>query len=75
MALTDKRLTDDNYKWLENNAYKYGFIIRYPKDKEFITGYEFENWHIRYVGNEAAKIIHDNNLTLEEYVDLYIVKY
>lgn len=75
MALTDKRLTDDNYKWLENNAYKYGFIIRYPKDKEFITGYEFENWHIRYVGKDNAKIIHDNNLTLEEYVDLYIVKY
>ena len=65
------RLTDENYAWLEKNAYKYGFIIRYPKDKEFITGYQFENWHIRYVGKDNAKIIYDNNLTLEEYIDLY----
>lgn len=74
-ALSNTRLTDDNYEWLHNNAYKYGFIIRFPKDKEFITGYQFENWHIRYVGEEAAKIIYDNNLTLEEYIDLYITKY
>lgn len=65
------RLTDENYAWLEKNAYKYGFIIRYPKDKEFITGYQFENWHIRYVGKDNAKIIYENNLTLEEYIDLY----
>ena len=65
------RLTDENYAWLEKNAYKYGFIIRYPKNKEFITGYQFENWHIRYVGKDNAKIIYDNNLTLEEYIDLY----
>lgn len=69
------RLTDDDYNWLSNNAYKYGFIIRFPKDKEFITGYQFENWHIRYVGKDAAKIIYDNKLTLEEYVDLYIKEY
>ena len=65
------RLTDENYAWLEKNAYKYGFIIRYPKNKEFITGYQFENWHIRYVGKDNAKIIYENNLTLEEYIDLY----
>ncbi len=69
------RLTDDNYTWLENNAYKYGFIIRFPKNKEHITLYQFENWHIRYVGDKAAKIIHDNNLTLEEYIDLYVTSY
>ena len=69
------RLTDENYKWLENNAHKYGFIIRFPKDKEFITGYQFENWHIRYVGEQTAKIIYDNNLSLEEYIDLYIKEY
>lgn len=75
MALSNTRLTDDNYNWLQENAYKYGFIIRFPKDKEFITGYQFENWHIRYVGKEVAKTIHDNNLTLEEYIDLYITRY
>ena len=74
-ALKDVRLTDDNFEWLSENAYKYGFIIRYPKDKEYITGYQFENWHIRYVGYEAAKIIHDENLCLEEYIDLYITEY
>ena len=74
-ALKDIRLTDDDFKWLSENAYKYGFIIRYPKDKVFITGYQFENWHIRYVGYDEAKIIYENNLTLEEYVDLYITEY
>ncbi len=75
MALKDVRLNSDNYKWLENNAYKYGFIIRFPQNKENITLYQFENWHIRYVGKNNAKIIHDNTLTLEEYIDLYITKY
>lgn len=74
-ALSNIRFTDENYEWLENNVYKYGFIIRFPKDKENITLYQFENWHIRYVGNEAAKIIYENKLTLEEYIDLYITKY
>lgn len=74
-VLSNIRLTDENYTWLENNAYKYGFIIRFPKEKENITLYQFENWHIRYVGIDVAKIIHDNNLTLEEYVDLYETEY
>ena len=69
------RLTDDDYKWLENNCSKYGFIIRFPKDKENITLYQFENWHIRYVGVEHAKKIMDEKLTLEEYIDLYITEY
>lgn len=75
LGTTGTRLTDDDYKWLYDNSYKYGFIIRFPEDKVDITGYQFENWHIRYVGNEAAKIIHDNNLCLEEYTDLYITQY
>lgn len=70
MALKNARLSDENYKWLEENAHKYGFIVRFPKGKEQITGYKFENWHIRYVGKEVAEEIMDNNLTLEEYVDL-----
>ena len=56
-------------KWLVDNSYKYGFILRYPKDKEEITGIIYEPWHFRYVGIPAATIIHENNLTLEEFVD------
>ena len=62
-------LDTDEYKWLVNNAYKYGFILRYPKGKESITGYKFEPWHYRYVGKKHAKIIHNNDLTLEEYLE------
>lgn len=56
------------YKWLEENAYRYGFILRYPKGKEDITGIEYEPWHYRYVGTEAAEYIYHNDLTLEEYL-------
>lgn len=54
--------------WLRENCHKYGFIIRYQKGKEDITGYAYEPWHIRYVGVEAATYIMANNLTLEEYL-------
>lgn len=54
-------------QWLFNNSYKYGFILRYPKGKEEITGYSFEPWHYRFVGLELAKVIYENNITLEEY--------
>ena len=53
--------------WLENNCYKYGFIIRYPKGKEDITGYKYEPWHIRYIGREKAEKIYKSGLTIEEY--------
>ena len=49
------------------NAYKYGFILRYPLGKEKITGYKYEPWHYRYVGKEIAKYIHENDITFEEY--------
>lgn len=58
--------------WMKENAYKYGFILRYPKGKEKITGFKYEPWHYRYVGLDTAKTIHDENLTLEEYYDKYI---
>lgn len=58
---------DIEYGIVRNIAYKYGFIIRYPKGKESITGYKFEPWHLRYVGNLVAKEIYENNITLEEY--------
>lgn len=54
-------------QWLFNNSYKYGFILRYPKDKEEITGYSFEPWHYRFVGLELAQELYENNITLEEY--------
>lgn len=55
-------------KWLAENGHHYGFIIRYPKGKESVTGYEYEPWHIRYVGKEAAAEIYERQLTLEEYL-------
>lgn len=57
----------EEFTWMEENAYKYGFILRFPKDKVNITGYQYESWHYRYVGEEVAEYIHKNNLTLEEY--------
>lgn len=60
--------TDKEYTWLINNAYKYGFILRYPKEKENITGYMYEPWHYRYLGVNIAKEIHNLNITYEEYV-------
>ena len=57
----------DEYQWMINNSYKYGFILRYPKDKEAITGYMYESWHYRYVGRKASKYIHKNNITYDEY--------
>ena len=54
-------------KWVAANCWKYGFILRYPQGKEHITGYQYESWHIRYVGNPLAKELTKNNLTLEEY--------
>lgn len=54
-------------KWLRKNCYKYGFILRYPEDKSGITGVNFEPWHFRYVGKEAAKFIMKNDITLEEF--------
>ena len=62
----------NEYRWLIKNAYKYGFILRYPKDKEDITGYNYESWHYRYVGIEAAKIIYEENITFDEYYAYYV---
>ena len=62
------------YKWLIKNSYKYGFILRYPKGKEFITGYMYEPWHYRYVGKDVAKIIYEKDITYEEYYATYILK-
>lgn len=55
-------------KWLANNAHHYGFILRYPKGKESITGFMYESWHFRYLGVELATKVYESGLTLEEYL-------
>ena len=54
------------FKWMINNSYKYGFILRYPKAKFHITGFKYEPWHYRYVGIKLASYLYKNNLLLEE---------
>ena len=76
---SDNQLTgtfkdSEGYKWLKENAYKYGYIERYPDGKEYLTGYEFESWHWRYVGKDAAKVIQNENITYDEYYAYYIEK-
>ena len=58
----------DEIQWLINNCYKYGFILRYPLGMEDKTGYNYEPWHFRYVG-DIAKFLYDNNMILEDYFD------
>lgn len=78
-------ITSDNYipllqgfadteegKWLEEHGHEYGFILRYPSGKEYITGIEYEPWHFRYVGREAAAVMKSENLCLEEFWDKYL---
>ena len=61
--------TDEELIWCMKNCYKYGFILRYPKGKESITGYNFEPWHYRYVGKEISNYMKNNKInTLEELV-------
>lgn len=59
----------DAGKWLQEHSREYGFILRYPEGKEYITGIDFEPWHFRYVGVEAATVIMDEGITLEEFVE------
>lgn len=57
------------FAWLQKHAWEYGFILRYPKDKQDITGITYESWHWRYVGKEHAKIIKEKGYCLEEYIE------
>ena len=67
----------ESFKWMNNNAHKYGFILRYPSDKVDITGYTYESWHYRYIGVKTATDMHDNHsdLSYDEYYYRYIKKY
>ncbi len=67
-GLTEHFENTKSFQFLKDNAYKYGFILRYPKDKQSITGYNYEPWHYRFVGEDIATFIYQNNLTLEEYL-------
>ena len=57
-------------KWVAENAYRFGFIVRYPQDRTAETGYQYEPWHVRYLGVEHAKKIYEKNITLEEYLGI-----
>jgi len=69
-GLVDEFGHTEEGKWVRDNAHKFGFIIRYLKDKTDITGYNYEPWHIRYVGKDVAENIYSNGSTLEEYFGL-----
>ena len=64
----------EEYAWLQEHAHEYGFIERYPEGKTYITGYNPESWHWRYVGIEAATQIHEEGITFDEYYAFYIAK-
>lgn len=57
-------------KWLKENAYKYGFIVRFPEGKSDKTGFKYESWHVRYIGGAKAKAVYESGVTLEEYLGL-----
>jgi D-alanyl-D-alanine carboxypeptidase len=65
-------INSDEYDWMLENAYKYGFILRYSSKTEDITGFRSEAWHFRYVGKKIAKYIYENNITLEEYYVMFL---
>ena len=70
MYLDDGFEETDAYKWLSENCYKYGFILRYPSEKSALTGINYEPWHFRFIGFEHAEKIHNSGLCLEEYMEL-----
>lgn len=71
-ANNDTFETTEEFTWLQNHAHEYGFILRYPKGKEYITGYNYESWHYRYIGVEAATEVHEKNITFDEYYAYFI---
>lgn len=71
-SVSDAFATTKEGVWINDNCYKYGFILRYPKDKEDETGYKYESWHLRYVGTELAEKLYNNGdwITMEKYFGL-----
>ncbi|MBD5130116.1 MAG: M15 family metallopeptidase [Ruminococcaceae bacterium] len=66
--LSEDYVNTEEGAWLTDNCYKYGFIIRFPKGSEHKTGYDYEPWHIRWLGKSTAKLVYDSGLTLEEFL-------
>ena len=72
----DVNTADDSFTgtpeayWLEKHAHEYGFIVRYPAGKEAVTGFQYEPWHIRYLGVQTATAVYNSGLTLEEYLGI-----
>lgn len=64
----------ESYKWMLENSYKYGFILRYPEGKENITGYKYESWHYRYLGIDLATKVYNEGITYDEYFAYYLNK-
>lgn len=73
IGLTNHFENSEIYSLLKENAYLFGFILRYPKEKEHLTFYPFEPWHYRFVGKEIAKKMYEENLCLEEYFYKYVL--
>lgn len=73
--IEEQKEDDPEIKWLFANAYKYGFILRFPKGKEKITGFNFEPWHFRYVGKKLSEELFASDITLEEYYNLQKTKH
>ena len=64
--------TSKEFPWMKENAHRYGFILRYPKEKQYITGYGYEPWHYRYVGVDVATYIYEHDITFEEYYAYFV---
>ena len=71
----DKFEATESFNWMQTNAHKYGYILRYPKDKENITGYSYEAWHYRYVGIDTATKVYNEGITYDEYYEYYLKKW
>lgn len=69
-TISDEFKDTDEGKWVAEHCWEYGFIIRYPEDKESVTGYMYEPWHIRYLGREIAGAVYESGLCLEEYLGI-----
>ena len=68
-SLEENFIDTDAGVWISKNCHKYGFVVRYPKEKLRVTGIGYEPWHIRYVGRPHSDIMYQNNWCLEEYID------
>lgn len=71
----DKFEATESFQWMQTNAHKYGYILRYPKGKENITGYAYEAWHYRYVGIDTATKVYNEGITYDEYYEYYLKKW